>query len=440
MKYLFFLPILFISCYFYGQSFDAQKYTYSVMLDENSDEIRVRANLDIKKNSSIEEILKLNLIQYTSQSSKGMKVTELQLDGIKIDDFKHNQDTISIPIASSFEQFSITIEYHGIPKDGLIISTLSNQNKTYFSDHWPNRARYWLASIDSPLDKAKVRFKIYAPKGYQAVSNGILKQQQHFDKFNYFHWETNYEIPTKVMAIGVAKFEAEVYQKKPIEISGYTFNGAAHHFHKSTEILKWFENKITSYPFQKLANVQSKTRYGGMENAGCIFYNEKAVLSNPERIIAHEIAHQWFGNSITEKNFTHLWLSEGFATFLENQYLKETQGILAYEKAMLEAQSNIIKFHHRFPAFVMVPAKIEDPNLMLNPYSYQKGAWFLHTLEKELGSNTFWEIIRGFYQEFKFKNVDSNDFKNFAEKKAKKDLTPLFELWLYKSELPSFKL
>ncbi len=440
MKHLFFLPILFISHYFFGQSFDAQKYTYSVMLNEKSDEIRVYANLDFKKLSKEKEFLKLNLVQQIPQSSTGMKITELQLNGIKTDNFRHYQDTISIPIAAQHEKFSIGIKYKGKPKDGLIISTLSNQNKTYFSDHWPNRARYWLASIDSPLDKVKVEFKVYAPKGYQVVSNGALKQQQHFDKFSYFNWETNYDIPTKVMAVGVAKFKSEIYQKRPIKVSGYTFDGDVHHYHKSTEILKWFENKIASYPFQKLANVQSKTRYGGMENAGCIFYNEKSVLSNSEQLIAHEIAHQWFGNSVTEKSFTDLWLSEGFATFLENQYLKDTKGIVAYEKAMLEAQNSIIKFHYRFPKFVMVPSKIEDPNLMLNPYSYQKGAWFLHTLQKEIGEDLFWKIIREFYQEFKFKNVDSNDFKNFVEKESKKDLTPLFELWLYKSELPPFNL
>ncbi|MFV0237043.1 MAG: M1 family aminopeptidase, partial [Flavobacteriales bacterium] len=315
-----------------------------------------------------------------------------------------------------------------------------NQDKTYFSDHWPNRARNWLASIDTPSDKVKVRFKVYVPKGYQAISNGLLKQEQHFTNFSYYNWETNYKIPTKVIALGVAKFKSKIYQKKPIEVSGHTFNGNFNHYDKSTEILEWFKNKIAPYPFQKLANVQSKTRYGGMENAGCIFYNENSVLSNSEQLIAHEIAHQWFGNAVTEKNFKHLWLSEGFATFLEYQYLKETKGDIAYKKVMLEAQNTIVNFHHRFPNLVMVPDVINDPNLMLNPYSYQKGAWLLHTLKNELGAALFWKIIRLFYQEFKFKNADSVDFKNFIEQNTKKDFTSLFELWLYKSELPSFEL
>ncbi len=440
MRHLFFLSVFFTSQLIFSQLFDAQKYTYSIMLDEKEDEIRVHALLVFKKRSENKELLKLNLIQYAKDSSTGMKITELHVNGIKTDNFRHHQDTISIPIASEMKKFSVSMKYQGVPKDGLIISTLANQNKTYFSDHWPNRARNWLASIDSPSDKAKVRFKVYAPKGYEVISNGSLNNKKYFDKFHYFDWETRYEIPTKVMAIGVAKFESIVYQKRPVKVSGYTFDGNPNHYQKSTEILEWFKRKIASYPFQKLANVQSKTRYGGMENAGCIFYNEKSVLTNSDQLIAHEIAHQWFGNSVTETGFIHLWLSEGFATFLENQYLKETQGEVAYEKVMLKAQKSITQFHHRFPNLVMVPQKIEDPNLMLNTYSYQKGAWFLHTLQKELGNALFWKIIQNFYQKFKFKNVNSDDFKNFVEKESKKDLTALFDLWLYKSELPPFEL
>ncbi|MFV0531246.1 MAG: M1 family metallopeptidase [Flavobacteriales bacterium] len=440
MKHLFFLCLFMGSQYFYCQSFDAEKYTYTIMLNEKSDEIKVHALLDFKKLSKEKELLKLNLTQYTQESSKGMKITELYLGGIKTDNFRHYQDTISIPVASDMDKFSVSIVYQGVPKDGLIISTLANQEKTYFSDHWPNRARNWLACIDSPSDKAKVHFKVYSPKDYEVVANGLLNRRQNFDEFNYFDWETNYEIPTKVMAIGVAKFQSSVYQKKPITISGYTFNGDSHHYQEAVEILKWFEHKIDAYPFQKLANVQSKTRYGGMENAGCIFYNEKSVLTNSTPLIAHEIAHQWFGNTVTETDFTHLWLSEGFATFLENQYIKETQGDIAYEKRMKEAQKNIIQFHQRFPKFVMVPSHIEDPNLMLNPYSYQKGAWFLHTLQKEIGNDLFWKTIKTFYRKFKFKNANSTDFKNIVEKESKKDLNALFDLWLYKSDLPPFEL
>ncbi len=435
------LSILFLySSFFFSQVFDAQKYTYTVMLNEHEQEVKVQAQLDFKKLVKEKETLKLNLIQYDSLASKGMKITNVELNGIKTSQFKHNQDTVYIPIANDVTKFSVSIQYQGIPKDGLIISTLGNQDKTFFSDHWPNRARHWLASIDQPSDKAHVRFKIYAPKGYHALANGELKAHKTFDKFSYFDWETRYQIPTKVMAMGVAKFQSKTYQEKPLTISGHTFDGDPNHYEKAVTILKWFENKIAPYPFQKLANVQSKTRYGGMENAGCIFYNEKSVQTDAEQLIAHEIAHQWFGNTVTEKNFTHLWLSEGFATFLEMQYVKETYGDEAYQKVMKEAQVSVIQFHKRFPNFVLVPQEIEDPNLMLNPYSYQKGAWLLHSLKKELGDALFWEIIRGFYQEYAFKNVDSESFKTFVEQKSKKDLTDFFNLWLYNATLPAFEL
>lgn len=423
-----------------SQTFDAQKYTYTVILNENTSEVQIEAQLDFKKLKKEAATLKLNLIQYDSILTKGMKISEVILDGIKTSQFSHKNDTVYIPIKDDVTKFSVSVHYQGIPNDGLIISSLGNQNKTFFSDHWPNRARHWLASIDVPSDKAYVRFKIYTPIGYNALANGLLNVHKTFDEFSYFDWETRYEIPTKVMAIGVAKFQSTIYQEKPIEVSGHTFNGDSNHYEKAVTVLKWFENKIAPYPFQKLANVQSKTRYGGMENAGCIFYNEKSVQTNAEQLIAHEIAHQWFGNTVTEHDFTHLWLSEGFATFLEMQYLKETYGEEVYQKELKKAQASIIQFHERFPQFVLVPQDVQDPNIMLNPYSYQKGAWLLHSLKKELGEELFWEIIQDFYQKYAFKNTDSEQFKTFVEQKSEKDLTAFFNLWLYNSTLPPFKL
>src|SRR5690606_35989196 len=126
--------------------------------------------------------------------------------------------------------------------------------------------------------------------------------------------------------------------------------------------------KLAPYPYQKLANVQSKTRYGGMENAGCIFYHEGSVVGDRSEVelFAHEIAHQWFGNTVTEKNWEDIWLSESFATYLAGLYLKNESPQL-FKNYMDLAQLKVEHFSTKNETATIIPQNISDLNEILNP-------------------------------------------------------------------------
>jgi aminopeptidase N len=209
-----------------------------------------------------------------------------------------------------------------------------------------------------------------------------------------------------------------------------------HDYKPAASSLELFTGYRGPHPFQKLANVQSTTIFGGMENANTIFYDENSVNGKRtvEPTIAHEIAHQWFGDMATEKNFAHLWLSEGFANYLTNIYWETKYGKEETNKRLLQDKEKIIAFN-RFNNRPVVDS-VSDLMDLLNANSYQKGGWVLHMLRGEVGDGAFQKIIQQYYRQYKGSNADTRDFQRVAEKVAAKKLDWFFDQWLYKGGIP----
>jgi aminopeptidase N len=189
-------------------------------------------------------------------------------------------------------------------------------------------------------------------------------------------------------------------------------------FSVAVNILQFFTQYIGPYPFQKLSNVQSTTIFGGMENASAIFYDERAINGKRtiEPTIAHEIAHQWFGDMATEKSFAHLWLSEGFANYLTNIYWEQKYGKDEANDRLVEEREKVIAFSRRSNQAVV--DSTSDFMDLLNANSYQKGSWILH------------------YQQYKGGNADTRDFQRIVEKVTGKKIDRFFDQWLYQPGIP----
>jgi aminopeptidase N len=155
-------------------------------------------------------------------------------------------------------------------------------------------------------------------------------------------------------------------------------------------------------------------------------------------LIAHEIAHQWFGNSVTETDWQHLWLSEGFATYLTNYYIEQSEGQQPFQEQLAQDRMRVINFSKRFKA-PLVDSLTSDLNERLNPNAYQKGSWVLHMLRIQLGDSLFWAGIRNFYSEFQYQNASSEAFWTSMEKSTGQELDEFFKQWLYQSGHPKIK-
>ncbi|HEX4875252.1 MAG TPA: M1 family metallopeptidase, partial [Chitinophagaceae bacterium] len=361
--------------------------------------------------------------------------------------FEHSHDKIILTgDFKSGDTISVAVVYKGVPEDGLIISKNKFGKRTFFADNWPNRAHHWIPCVDDPADKATVEFFVFAPDHYKVIANGMLIQETPVkNNMKLTQWKEEVPLPTKVMVIGVADFAVNLsgMANGCIPVTSWVYPENIEGFRDyaiAKDILQWFINYIGPYAYPKLANVQSKTIYGGMENAGAIFYAEHTVNGqrSEERLFAHEIVHQWFGNMATEKSFAHLWLSEGFATYLTHVYLESKYGTDSLNRRMLEDREQVLDFvkYARRP----VVDSTSDYMSLLNANSYQKGSWVLHMLRRQLGDSVFHKSIRDYYAQFAGKNADTRDLQRVFEKNSGKNLERFFQQWLHTAINPQLEI
>ena len=427
-------------------SLDIEKYKLTLALNDSSNVIHAKMQVQLKfiKNS---ETFWLDFNKLDSISGLGMQIDSLFQNAITVP-YTHEGNRLTISPKHPFPgiSYTFTIFYHGIPKDGLIIGENRHGNRTFFADNWPDRAQHWMPCVDHPSDKASIEYVITVPDRYKVVANGLLVEESTLPENRFlYHWKTSHELPTKVMVIGAAEFATETagtVNEIPVTTWVYPERKADgfYDFSIAPQVLSFFMEKFGEYPYDKLANVQSTTRYGGMENAGTIFYYESSVTGKQqhENLIAHEIAHQWFGNAVSEIDWPHVWLSEGFATYLTDLYIRETKGEAAFRENMKTKRNNIFAYNSNNPLPVVDFnfVKITD---LLNVNSYQKGAFVLHMLRNEIGEASFWNGLQTYYRQFKHGNASTDDFKRVMAAVSGKNLDVFFEQWLYGIGKPILK-
>ncbi len=325
------------------------------------------------------------------------------------------------------------IRYRGEVREGLVFRGSTAGGLTIFADNWPDRAHDWLPVQDHPSDKASVSWHVQVPLAYRVVANGTLDK---VDTLPYGHAVWHYRMPRQIpvytMVIGVAKFAVT---KRPdtacavrcVPWSVWTFPADSAWavkgpFKRAGEMLAYLSALIGPFPYPSLAHVESSTEFGGMENAGAIFYNDSLYYSRElsEATVVHETAHQWFGDAVTEDDWHHLWLSEGFATYAEALWAEHTGGAEAARKVMRAAASRV----RQSPA---VDRPIIDPTqrdlkALLNDNNYQKGAWVLHQLRGLVGDSAFFAGLRTYYRTYRDSTALSSDFARVMSEAAGRPL------------------
>ncbi len=447
------LRILIVSSFFslftsaQQRNIDVLHYKYHIELNDKNDTIYGVAAIQFKLLDSIRRI-QFNLVTRT-ETGKGMKIDKI--DGPGIRGFMKTADSINIFLASASgpamnDTVTYIITYHGIPEDGLIISRNKHNHRTFFADNWPDRAHYWIPCVDDPADKASVEFLVIAPDHYQVISNGILIKETNLEENRKLtHYKEDLPLPTKVMVIGVADFAVELAGNvDSIPVYSWLYpeekKNGFHDYVIAKDILGYYINYIGPFPYKKLANVQSKTIFGGMENAGAIFYSENSVTGNrtAEYLLAHEIVHQWFGDMATEKSYPHLWLSEGFATYLTHVYAESKIGFEGFNERMRSDRYEVIEFVRSSPKPVVdTETAVKE---LLNPNSYQRGGWVLHMLRRQLGDSVFHRAVKSYYETYKGLNADTRDLQSIFEKESGKNLDTFFRQWLFTADIPKLDI
>jgi aminopeptidase N len=427
----------------YRRGIDVLDYAFSIELPDTGTMIRGDAMVTFRRTARIDTLV-LDLHQ--------LRVTRVTLED-RARRFARTDSTIRVPLPrGDTGTFRVRVVYSGQVTDGLIARKDSAGRWTYFGDNWPNRARFWLPTVDHPSDKATVTWSVRAPVGRTVVANGSQIQRLTTGRGRSARtttrWRESKPIATYLMVIAAAPLirhdlgetacgVAEIRRCVPqqIYVAPEQRRVLPGSFSQAGEIVRYFGSLVGPYPYEKLAHLQSATRFGGMENASAIFYADRLFRGNGVSVglIAHETAHQWFGNSVTQRDWPHLWLSEGFATYFAALWTQRSQGDSAFRLRMDAIRASILADTNAVARRSVIDTAPGEVMALLNRNSYEKGGFVLHMLRSQLGDSAFFRGVRDYYARFRHGNAVSSDLQAALERASGQRLDGFFDQWLRRS-------
>jgi len=422
-------------------------YQFQIELSDDTDEIKCKTTIDVSYLGEGVQVLRLDLIKASEAlENKGMTVSQVMADGKELS-FTHEGDAlkITLPVASRLNQRSqYIVSYSGVPATGLKIANNKHGDRTFFSDNWPDKARNWLAVVDHPYDKATSEFVVTAPNHYQVVSNGLIVEETDLGNGKRLtHWKQSVPIASWLYVLGVAEFavqHVDDFDGKAIETWVYRQDRDAgfYDFAEPTKsALEFYSDYVGPFSYEKLANIQSNSVSGGMEAASAILYSEGSVVGDRNErwrnVVIHEIAHQWFGNAVTEYDWDDVWLSEGFATYFTSLFIEHQYGHDAFMEQMTSSKKRVDTFSADNPGYTIIHNNLADMSDVTTSQTYHKGSWVLHMLRGMIGDELFWKGIQNYYAKYQDLNATTADFRREMEEVSGMDLEVFFDQWLYKS-------
>jgi len=381
---------------------------------------------------------------------RAMQVVEARVNGAAVG-MARDSVSVRLPLPAGVrDTLRVALRYRGRPTDGLIVRRDSSGGWTAFADHFPDRAREWLATVDHPSDKATVEWTVRTPEGYRVIANGELQEETPEPAttarpaMRRTRWTSLRPLYTGVMVIGVAPFatyelgrtacglgELPGCVAQSVWITPDVRDYMPGPFARAAEMVALYSRVIGPFPYEKLAHVQSSTRYGGMENASAIFYADNAFRRRTmsEQLIAHESVHQWFGDAVTTREWPHVWLSEGFATYLAAYWAEHARGDSALRNEVRQMRETVLKAKVSVEKPV-VDETLSDLRFVLSSNVYEKAGFTLHMLRQEVGDSAFFRAMRGYYARHRHGNALTGDFVREVESTSGRQLDWFFDQWL----------
>ncbi len=422
---------------------DVDHYRFALTLSDSTDAIRGEATVSVR--FTRDGLTEFFLDLATASGGKGMTVTAVSDDSAPLR-YLHADNRLHITLDAptrSGQLRRFIIAYHGIPAGGLFAGLNRYKERCFFSWNWPDQARQWLPMIDHPSDKATSEFVITAPDKYAVVANGLLQEEVFSGNgWKTTHWKQSVPIASWLNAIGVEQFGVHhAGMVRGVELETWVphqdmARGIAAFEKPARQSIEFYSDYIGPYSYEKLANVSAAFGGGGTEHASEIFYGQTVMDRDATSIVAHEIAHQWFGDAVTESDWDDAWLSEGFATYFALLFAEHYDGRDAFVSGLQRARVTALAAEKRLNEPV-VHNNIADLKEVIPSLVYQKGAWVLHMLRGQVGSDPFRTGIRQYYREHRDRNASSDDLRRAMEEASGQDLRWFFDQWLHRNLSPA---
>ena len=459
MKPLFLFLVLCISLNTFADNYprnykiDILHYAFTLQFNDDNDELKGSAAITFQiKDESIQQ-LRLDLINVSAEKNgKGMIVENVTYNNQPLSfTHKNNELLIQLPIQNSKlktqnpKSETIIVTYHGIPAGGMKIQPTKFGDRSFMCENWPNNARHWLPTVDHPYDKATSEFIVTAPAHYKVISNGLLQEESLINKDTKLtHWKQNVPVSCWLFVLGVADFAVQYvdeFKGKSIQTWVYPKDREAgfHDFAEPTkQVLQFYSDYVGPFAYEKLASVETQSVGGGMETSSAIFYDEKMVTgkysTRIRNVVIHELAHQWFGNAVTETTWDDAWLSEGFATFFTLLFIENAYGYEEFLSGIKASRKTVYDLSKKDSTWTIVANRSAEAGPVTHGLTYQKGAWVLHMLRERMGHDNFRKGIQAYYKKYFNANTTSEQFIAEMEQACGQDLKSFFTQYLTRTD------
>jgi aminopeptidase N len=374
----------------------------------------------------------------------GFTITSVEVNG-EDTVFEHDQGELVVTpaeIISAGTLFTVDVQYEGAA------GNQSQNGSENFVDGWnfypggvivagePGGAETWFPSNNHPRDKATYAFHITVAKPYIVAANGVLLGQT--DRGNgtrTFDWAMNEPMASYLATIAISNFTLmESKSPKGVPIRDYVDADLPSNILQPLQVLPaaldYFTSIFGAYPFEDCGAVVHEFPLNfSLEDQTLIIFGDTFL---EDQVVVHELSHQWFGDSVSLSEWKDIWLNEGFASYAEALWLEHTQGTVAMRQDLLRRY----QYSADIPSSISVLIGDPGPDHLFDQLVYDRGALTLHALRRKVGDNTFFQILRDYYERYRNGNATTADFIAVAEDASGQDLSGFFHDWLYSIPLP----
>ncbi|HYQ00497.1 MAG TPA: M1 family aminopeptidase [Polyangiaceae bacterium] len=433
-----------------------------LVLDFENKSVSGSATLDFSRVAASASALELDAVGFELESvrlnaGKGFVDTPFDYDG----------DTLIVRGLERADNGKVEIRYRATPRRGMYFlepdAKVKNRPKQVWTQCQDEDARHFIPCHDKPHVKMTSELRVTVPNGFVALSNGELVDSQTPGNATKKPWTYHFRLdkphPSYLLTLVAGNFTiiddrpAELADSRQVPVQYYVpparKKDTARSFGETPRMIELF-SRLTGVPFpwQRYSQiVVSDFIFGGMENTTAttmyehVLLDERAVLDiSSNDLVAHELAHQWFGDFVTCRDWSHAWLNEGFATFMEHVEREDRLGRDEYDYGV---SSDNDTYLHEASARYSRPIVCRDyaePIDLFDRHLYEKGGLVLHMLRRELGDEVFWTGVRNYLQGHAYSVVETNDLQRALEKVSGRSLERFFDSWVYRPGHPELKV
>ncbi len=414
--------------------YDVDQYTLRLKLDLSGKQLAGSAIIDATTTFD-------RLGQFSLDFVDGMTVQGLRVDGAGVP-YAYQNDKLVVNLPRPYrqgERFTLVVDYSGpirpIASRFASFAKLGLQvldDGTAFAFSEPDGSRAWFPCNDHPLDKARFRFEISVPPGQVVASNGVLRETRDTPDGTLYVWEMAQPMATYLATVMIAPYERlEGRTPSGIPLRHYVFpqrQADAERLYATTgEALDWFAQRLGPYPFDQFGYTMVGLRGASLETQSNVLMSDRMLNEN---VLVHEMAHMWFGDTVSLSSWDDIWRNEGFATYFATLWERRNDDPAALVRTMNALETQLNAHPTTYPLGDPPPAQLFGQD------SYLKGAWVAHMLRLQVGDEAFFRALRTYFERYRGRAAGRAEFEAVFSEVSGQNLAPFFQRWLDQPGVP----